>query len=145
LCSYKGACVWTLIVIKPKCGPFSPLLLTFFNLCYILAKMTNQSDIYREIKTWCARERISWQWITKYPQDLFEDIQLLRKTRTQCWHTWSKHHRGVWAGIWGVTTKKKRRISQKNLTKLEQAVQTAHTIQHTIKAHRHQVTNGNMI
>ena len=40
MCSYKGACVWTLIVIKPKCGPFSPLLLTFLHLCYILAKMS---------------------------------------------------------------------------------------------------------
>ena len=102
--------------------------------------MATQSQIYAEIRAWCREERISWRWITEYPDELFEDIQLLRRARCQYWHIWTAKQRGVWSGIWGVTTKKKRPLRQKNLIKLQQAVESAEATRERIKAHRHQVT-----
>lgn len=80
--------------------------------------MATQNQVYEEIKQWCRRENINWRWITEYPQELFDDIQLLRRTRCLCWSVWTRSERSQWAGIWGVTTKKKRRIRRKNLIKL---------------------------
>jgi hypothetical protein len=107
--------------------------------------MAPQKQVYEAIKAWCDRERLNWRWITDYPQSLFDDVMLLRKIRKNFWYLFTPKQRALWNAVWGWTTKKQRRISTKNLNKLEKAIESAQQIQHTIKALRHQVTNRNKI
>jgi len=107
--------------------------------------MAHNIKLYNEIVEWCRSERINWRWITEYPEELFNDMMLLRKIRTNFWYLFTPRQRALWCAVWGWTTKKQQAISQENLNKLEQAVESAEAVKQLIKARRHQVTNRNMI
>jgi len=101
--------------------------------------MATQTQVYEAIRQWCRATGLRWKWIDQMSDAVLEDVQLMQQIRQHFFTVMTRSGQAQWNAIWGWCTKKQRPLTQKNLIKLEKAVQQAQSTRQHIKTHRHQV------
>lgn len=82
--------------------------------------LTKQQLLNIHLADWCYHHNIVVSDLESHPQ--IDDLVLLLKIKKQYHYYMTKSHHSIWGAIWEMTYTKKKKISSKNLNKLEKLV-----------------------